>query len=328
MAVNVQYDKVEWVEIGLGAAQADHVSISNILSFAERVVSPTGDMVYPMQFINDASPVGVHHNHKYWELELTLDTDWLKAKLSPTQFWAYFEDVHAGAGTHYTVECDTDNGNIDWFRVIIREGDGTQTLLVYANATTDNMWCISEISDFSNEPGERHQTTTWRFLCFEDRSKTHSPAGTYTYDPAATEVAVRFMRIDNVTIGADICTNVLRFRDEYMFQMTPQFIPNTFEGLDLKQDQKWRLLTIVVDSETDIFDAYFSVQAANVVIPVTLSVTFTLADAVGGTRTWTYSGGSPAMSYIINRREGNISDDLPRDTIEYQIITTCDKAVS
>jgi len=135
------------------------------------------------------------------------------------------------------------------------------------------------------------------------------------------------MRIDDVRLGANICTNVLRFRDEYAMQMTPQFIPNTFEGLDLKQDQKWRLLTVVVDSETDIFDTYFNVQAVNAVIAPNLIVNFTLADAAGGTRSWTYSGGTPEMTYILNRREGNISDDLPRDTIEYQIITTCDRAV-
>jgi len=326
MAVNVQYDKVEWVEIGTGAAQANHVSINNVLSLAERVVSPTGDMIYPMQFINDPSPVGVHHNFKHWEIELTLDTDWVKDLAgNPTQMWAYFESVHAGP--HYTVECDTDNSSIDWFRVIIREGDGSQTLLTYTNAATDHMWCVGEVSDFSNEPGERHQTTTWRFILFEDRAKVHSPALTYTYNPAATESAIRVMRIDDIRLGADICTNVLRFRDEYMMQMTPQFIPNTFEGLDIKQDQKWRVLTVVVDSETDIFDAYFGVQAANTVILPDIVVNFTLADAAGGTMSWTYNGGSPEVSYILNRREGLISDDLPRDTIEYQILTTCDRAV-
>ena len=326
MAVNVQYDQVKWVEIGTGAAQANHVSIDNILSLAERIISPDGDMVYPMQFINDLSPVGVHHNHKAWEIELVLDTDWLPNSAAATQFWAYFEPVHAGP--KYTVECAEDNGSIDWFRAIIREGDASQTLLTYTNLATDHMWCVGEISDFSNEPGSRHQPTTWKFILFEERAKTHSVAGTYTYSPAAEEAAVKFMRIDNVTIAGNVCTNVHRFRDEYMMQMTPQYMPNTFEGLDVKQDQKWRVLTIVVDSEATTFDGYFGVQAANAPIPVTLSATFTLADAAGTQRTWTYSGGTPAMSYILNRREGNIHADVPRDTIEYQIITTCDKAVS
>jgi hypothetical protein len=288
-------------------------------------------MVYPMQFINDLSPPGVHHNHKFWEVELTLDTDWLIDIAQPTQFWAYYQDVQSGAGTHYALECGeptTENGNIDWFKVYIRQGNGRQTELTYADAATDNMWCINEVSDFSNEPGERHQTTTWRFLCFEERGKDDDrPANTWSPPALGNERPVRFMRIDDVRLGANICTNVLRFRDEYVMQMTPQFIPNTFEGLDLKQDQKWRLLTVVVDSETDIFDTYFSVQAVNAVIAPNLIVNFTLADAAGGTRSWTYSGGTPEMTYILNRREGNISDDLPRDTIEYQIITTCDKAV-
>lgn len=323
----MQYDQIAWVEIGLDAD--NHVSPTNVLNFAERIVSPDGDMVYPMQFINDLSPVGVHHNHKLWEVELTLDTDWLLDKDFPLQFWAYYEPVHQIlAVDQFTVECADENSSIDWFRAYIREGDASQTRLIYTDADTDHMWCVNEVSDFSNEPGARRQTTTWRFLCFEDRGKTHNVAGTWPAPALGDERPVRFMRIDNVTIAGNICTNVHRFRDEYRMQMTPQFIPNTFEGLDLKQDQKWRVLTIVVDSETDIFDTYFGVQAANGLIPVTLSATFTLADAAGTQRTWTYSGGDPATSYILNRRKGDTHADVPRDTIEYQILTTCDKAVS
>jgi len=114
-ATSWSYDKVEWIEIG--ADTGNHVNIQNVVSFAERVVSPDGDMLYPMQVINEYSPVGVHDNHKYWELEMVLDTNWLYDDTAvPVEYWAYDQDVDGGAGTHYAIECDDENGNIDWFK--------------------------------------------------------------------------------------------------------------------------------------------------------------------------------------------------------------------
>jgi len=325
-ATSWTYDLVEWIEIGRDANAGGHVNIQNVLSFAERIVSPDGDMVYPLQVINDYSPVGVHFNHKYWELEMVLDTDWLyDYDAVPPEYWAYYQDVEIGGAVEPAIICDDENSNIDWFKVFIREANGTQTVLTYADATTDNMWCIGETADFNNEPGSRHQTTTFKFLCFEDRSRVHDDTPT-TYDKNADERPMSVLRVDTLHIPTETdAVNILSFRDDYTMQMTPRFIPNTFEGLDLKQDQQWRVLTILLDSEADIFDTFIGVQAAGTIIDANFYVDLTLADAAGTTERWTYSGGTPQVSYILNRREGTVHADVPRDTIEYQILTTCDK---
>lgn len=287
-------------------------------------MSPDTDMVDAALFINDRSPVGVHHNHKYWEMEMILDTDYLPSSAAPTAYWAYTQQVKTGVGASRAIKCDAENSDIEWLKVYIRESDGTQTLLTYANAEAGKVWCIGEATNIDNETGVRHQTTTWKFICLGERTRT---ATAVTRTPQANEIASKTMRIDNFTI-ANSATNVLRFEDEHIMNMTPQFVPNTFQGLDLKQDQKWRVLTVVVDSETDIFDAYIDITTANTIIPANFYVEFTLADGAGTVERWTYSGGSPQMSYILNRNFGRVDDDVQRDTLEYQIITTCNRAVT
>jgi len=325
MAQMVQYDKVEWIEIGFNdTLAANYCEIDNVVSFADRVVSPDGDMVYPMTVINLYSPAGVHHNHKYWEMEMVLDTDYIPDTGSMTTYWAYGQDVQALGGSQYAIVCNNDNNYIEWFKVYIRESDGSQTRLTYADEDQEIVWCISETSDFNNEPGTRHQTTTFKFICYGERTKTHSPANTYTRT-AASEANVKYMRVDSIAVNAVTATNVLRFRDDFVMQMTPQFVPNVFQGQDLKQDEHWRILTFVVDSECGIFDTYVDIITANTVVPANTAVVFTLADGAGTTRTWTYSS---SIAYIINRREGETHHDLPRDTTEYQMIVNCNKTVS
>lgn len=322
MAVNVAYDQVQWVEIGYNAA--NHIEIDNVISWADRVVSPDGDMVYPMQFINLYSPPGVHHNHKYWEMEMTLDSNYLETTASPLQYWPYYLDVQVAALNQYPIVCDAANNYIEWLKVYVRESDGTQTCLTYADEDDNVVWVTSEVSSFSNEIGERHQPVTWRFICLQERAKTYTAL---THTPGVNESPIKVMRIDNFTVGGNVCTNVLRFEDEFFMQMTPQFIPNTFQGLDLKQDQHWRLLTLVVDSETDILDTYIDITTANTPLPINFSADFTLADGLGTTETWTYAGAANE-SYVISRRDGEIHSDVPRDTIEYRIITVCNKTIT
>jgi len=295
-----------------------------VVSWADRVVSPDGDMVDPALFINDFSPLGVHHNHKYWEMEMVLDTDWLPNKNNATSYWAYTQQVQTGVAASRAIKCDDDNDSIEWLKVYIRESDGTQTCLTYADEDEDVVWCIGETANINNEIGTRHQTTTFKFICLQERGKDQTAE---VYDPGANEEAVKIMRIDNFTRG-NIATNILRYEDDFVMNMTPQFIPNTFQGLDLKQDQHWRILTIVVDSETDIFDAYIDITTANTVIPADFHVDFTLADGAATSEVWTYSGGDPVVAYIINREQGRIDDDVDRDTIEYRILVACDKAIT
>jgi len=322
-AVNLQYDQVQWVEIGYD--NANHIEIDNVVSFADRVVSPDGDMIYPFQYINLFSPAGVHHNHKYWEMDLVLDTNYLEDDTLPLEYWAYYLDVQDTALTQNAINCDAANDYIEWFKVYIRESDGTQTELSYASEAENTVWCVGETSEINNEIGERHQTTTFKFICLGERSRA---ATALTHNPGGNEEPIKIMRINNFTVPGTpdlVCTNVLRFEDDFVMQMTPQFLPNTFQAQDLKQDQHWRVLTLVVDSETSALDTNIDITTANTVIPANFYVEFTLADGLGTTERWTYNS---TINYILSRREGTIHADVPRDTIEYRILTECDKSIS
>ncbi len=338
MAVNNAYDLVEWVSIEYDATH--FIEINNVVSWADRVVSPDGDMVYPMQYINLSTPSGVHHNHKYWEMEMVLDTTYLTDHDLPHQHWPYYLDVKDDGGVQVPIRCginppSVQNYDIEWLKVYLREGDGTQTELEYADGTADAnaVWCTGETAEFNNEIGERHQTITYKFICLQERGKDSTTSevrapGTHGY---ADEGPMKFMRIDEVELGGDTAPNILRFEDEFLMQTTPQFLPNLFQGKDLKQDQRWRVLTLVLDSETTLFDTYIDITTANTVLP-NFQLEFTLVDdanwAAGTQQVWAYSGGVGNLSYMLSRREGDIHSDVPRDTIEYRILTACNRIIT
>jgi hypothetical protein len=260
-------------------------------------------------------------------MEMVLDSDWLPDNANPTHYWAYYQDVQDTAGVNPALVCGDCINWIEWMKVYIRESDGTQTQLTYADGTDADeniLWCVGETSEFQNENKERHQTVTFRFICLGERGKDSETAEVYA--PGASEEAVKIMRVNNFTVGAKQCTNIYGFKDELVIETMPQFTPNTYQGLALKQDHMWRILTITVDSETDIFDPYIDITTANTVFPAgNFYAEFTLADGLGTVERWAYD---PAYSYILNRRDGRVDADVARDTIEYQIITRCTKTIT
>jgi len=131
-------------------------------------MSVEGDMVLPLAVINDWNPGGVHHSHKYLEMEMALDTDWLTDTTVPGSRWAYTQNVNA-ANTKPAIDEDGANTAIEYLVVTIRNHDGTVTTLTYANEVANVVWCIGEESDFSNEDNTRHQTVTFKFICLQDR---------------------------------------------------------------------------------------------------------------------------------------------------------------
>ena len=135
--------------------------------------------------------------------------------------------------------------------------------------------------------------------------------------------AIKILYIEDINTVAGICTNVLSFTEEHIMEITPQFVPNYFPGVDVKQDHKWWILTFVIDSETDIFDGAFAVTAANTFLGGIFYVEFILAGATGipgvtaRRERWTYT---PARAWVINRNEGKVDMDAERNTTEYQIL--------
>ena len=178
MALELKYDKITSVEIGFDdTAGANFVEITNVLYFAYRVVSVEGDMVTALSMINDYVPGGVHHSHKYLEMELCLDTDWLTDSTLRTTRWAYTQDVDVAAGVHPAIDEDGANPDIEYFLVNVREYDGTATTLCFTydavaveNYSVDGnvLWCTGETSEISNEDGTPHQTVTFKFICLQD----------------------------------------------------------------------------------------------------------------------------------------------------------------
>ena len=162
----MKYDKITSVEIG--RLVGDCVTITNVLYFADRVVSVEGDMVSVLNMINTRNPGGVHQSHAYWELEMCLDTDWLVDRAVEDESWAYHQNVD-NADTLPAIVWNGANTPIEWFKVNVREHDGTAFSIVYAD-TADELvlWCVGEVSELSNEDNTPHQTTKWRFICLQE----------------------------------------------------------------------------------------------------------------------------------------------------------------
>jgi len=172
--MSLKFDKVSSVEIGFSdALAANYVEITNVLYFAERVVSVEGDMVTPLSMINTWVPSEVHQSHKYLEMELCLDTDWLTNSANRATRWAYTQHVDAGDSVP-AIDEDGPNPDIEYFLVNIRKHDGTATTRCYTSLGDNNygatnvLWCTGETSEFSNEDGTPHQTVTFRFICLQD----------------------------------------------------------------------------------------------------------------------------------------------------------------
>lgn len=323
---DLKYDKVIRIDIGYDdSADAEYVGITNVVSFAERVVSPDGDLVDPLAMINAPNPGGVHQNHKYWEMELVLDTNWYQDEGDKDQYWAYYQNVD-GAGGVAIVE-NGPNNNIKLFIVHVREHDGTITKITYADTDANVLWCTGETSEFNNETGERNQTVTFKFICLQER-ETAAGAAAVAH---GTEGAGRVRRINNVRTGGTDSVNILRFTEDFVMKMTPQFVPNTYQGVGVKQDEKYRVITVVVDSETDIFDYMLEITDANDPALTDFLVDFTMDLPTGITETWTYTpvGAEPLGSiYLSNRREGDIGDTSERSTLEYEFLSYGQKSVS
>lgn len=138
------------------------------------------------------------------------------------------------------------------------------------------------------------------------------------------EGSVRVKNIASITANGKTTENVLSFREEHIMNMTPQFIPNVFQGADMLQREKFRRLVITIDSETDIFgipgtEVNWFVAAVNVVVGTAIVAVFDVTPVTGAatTETWTYE---TSESWIERKEFGRIEDGVRRNTFEYVII--------
>ncbi len=131
------------------------------------------------------------------------------------------------------------------------------------------------------------------------------------------EGAIKLSKIVSVTSNGIVSTNVLTFREEHVMNITPQFMPNTFQGLGFLQKAKWRNLVFTFDSDTDGFNASYAITAVNTAIGTSLIVSFIVLDGAGTTETWTYQ---IAKSFVSKRDGGRIEDGAPRNTVEFSVL--------
>lgn len=120
-------------------------------------------------------------------------------------------------------------------------------------------------------------------------------------------------RIDSVTTGAGTATNILSMRCELVMQIEPRFIPNTYQSPGVKQDHKWWEIILTFDSDTDIFDIYYTAIAANTAFNLQIDMTRTTP----ATERWTFENGK---NYIVHKEFGRVEEGRDRQTFEYKVL--------
>ncbi len=139
------------------------------------------------------------------------------------------------------------------------------------------------------------------------------------------EGAIKLKKIKSVTANGVTDENVLDVREEHLMNITPQFVPNTYQGLGVLEKAKWRQITIIFDSDSDALDASYSVTAANSSIGTSFIIKYTVADAAGTEESWTYEHGK---SYVMGKEPGRIEDGAARNTTEYTVLTYGTRTIS
>ena len=128
---------------------------------------------------------------------------------------------------------------------------------------------------------------------------------------------IKLKSIVSVVANTVTAENVLSFADELVMNITPQFVPNYFPGVDVLEKAKFRRLTIVFDSDNTPFDLDYFVNQTNIAVATAIVATFAEADGLGTTETWTYEAGK---SWVEKKEIGRIEDGARRNTFEYSII--------
>ena len=135
------------------------------------------------------------------------------------------------------------------------------------------------------------------------------------------------IRIDQVRVPPGRAYNILSYSDDFVMQNDPRFVPNTYAGVAMKFDHEWHDITIVFDSDVDIFNTYIIEGGPNLPIPsfiVDFTVVIVATQAVVAER-WTYT---PHQIYVRDRRMGEVEEGRERQTFEYRLIAYGDRTIT
>ena len=136
---------------------------------------------------------------------------------------------------------------------------------------------------------------------------------------------IKLKNIKTVTTNTITATNILSFKEDHVMNITPQFIPNTYQGLGVLERAKWRVITFTLDSDSDVFAASWAISAINTALGTSFIVTFDVADALGTVETWTYTF---TKSWVQRKDGPRIEDGATRNTSTYTIFMYGTKAIT
>jgi len=137
--------------------------------------------------------------------------------------------------------------------------------------------------------------------------------------------AIKLKNIVSVIANGITATNILTFKEDFLMNITPQFVPNTYQGLGILERSKYRVLTFGLDSDSDVFNASYSVTAVNTAIGTAFTVKFQVADDVSTEETWTYQ---TTKSFVQRKDNGRIEDGANRNITEYTVLTYGSRVIS
>lgn len=140
-----------------------------------------------------------------------------------------------------------------------------------------------------------------------------------------TDEETTVIRVDKVTTASGTALNVLSVRDEFLHTINPKKIPNLMKITAVRQDHKWRVINIKLDSYSDIFDAFIEDDADNPVL-TSLEVEMTVQKGTEEkTEKWVYAA---SKSYISDIPEARVEDERERNPFEYEITAYGTKVIT
>lgn len=133
------------------------------------------------------------------------------------------------------------------------------------------------------------------------------------------------IRIDKVTTPSGAAVNVLSVREEFLHTINPKKIPNLMKITAVRQDHKWRVITIKLDSLSSIFDAFIEESADNPVLE-SLEIEMTVQKGTEElTELWSYAA---SKIYVSNKPEARVEDERERNPSEYELTAYGTKTVT
>ncbi len=273
-------------------SSGDYTVTEGIIRFSDRMVSPEGALSKIVPVINVINPVGVVHNHRYFETELELNGDNLTIMRNQV--------VTNTSTTTRVLRTDDENDRIDYFAVNSVNQSGTVVSYVYQ---TQKNYLAYAAGSVSIRPGTTYNPTIYRFIHIGTKTIGST---TITQTESGDE---RYTGISKVTVNGTDVTNILDYSWEFVGPegkdiVEPAFTPNVYAGVGVKEysGKHWRM-KLTFDTYSDAFNSYISQTSGNTVIP-SLAVVLKKSDC--SLRTHIYASGN---TYVAGFAPSNVIEN-------------------